>query len=57
MVEIISNFNFQGGEYSSTVKNRQKLSLVHHRVGGEELNMKYMYMKNIKNETVHVFHD
>jgi hypothetical protein len=55
MVEIISNFKFQGGEYSSTVKNRQKLSLVPHRVGAEELNMKYMYVKNIKNETVHVF--
>jgi hypothetical protein len=46
MVEIISNFKFQGEEYSSTVKNRQKLSSVHHRVGVEELNMKYMYRKN-----------
>jgi hypothetical protein len=26
-------------------------------VGVEELNMKYMYRKNWKNETVHVFYD
>ncbi len=38
----------QGGEYSSTVKNQQKLSSVHHGVGIKELNLKYMSMKNIK---------
>jgi hypothetical protein len=50
IVEIISisNFKFQDGEYSSTVKNQQSV---------KELNMKYMYMKNRKNVTVHVFYD
>jgi hypothetical protein len=38
----------QGGEYSSSVKNRQKLSSVNHEVGIKELNMKYIYMKNKK---------
>ncbi len=38
----------KGWKYSSTVKNWQKWSSVHHHVGIKELNMKYMYMKNRK---------
>ncbi len=41
------------GEYSSTFKNWQKSASVHHCVGVKELNMKNMYMKNKKYETVH----